>query len=202
MPKVIDKAKRKEDIAQKSLSLLLEKGFCNWTVSEVAKKAKIAKGSIYNYFDSKEDIVFEIIKSEYKRYDIEVQEKINNSKNIEEKVLAIFELCLSDSEQNKNRRKIYREFVSICLNHPSDKMISFKKDIKIKYIKWLEEILTQAVQENLLKQTAPNFAEGLFVLGEGVLLLSSYNANILKNFTTNLLNELKIQNEEKIWKEV
>ena len=86
MPKVVDVEKKREEIAKKSVDLVLEKGFANITVSQVASHANIAKGSIYNYFNSKEDIIYEIIKSEYSEYDKEVKEEIKRASTIKDKV--------------------------------------------------------------------------------------------------------------------
>ena len=139
MPKIVDIDKKREEIAKKSIDLVLQKGFCNITVSQVASHAKIAKGSIYNYFNSKEDIIYEIIKSEYSEYDKEVEEKIKNTNSTKEKVLDLFQLCISENEKDKKRRQLYKEFVSICLNKSECSMIDFKKSVRFKYIEWLKK---------------------------------------------------------------
>ena len=191
MPKIVDIEKKREEIAKKSVDLVLKKGFCNITVSQVASHAKIAKGSIYNYFNSKEDIIYEIIKNEYKSYDEEVKENIKKANTTKEKVLALFQLCISDNEKDKRRRKLYKEFVSICLNQKECSMIDFKKSIRYKYIDWLKDILSQGVEKEGIDANIIKFADGLFVMAEGVILLSDHNANILIDFINNLFEYCK-----------
>jgi AcrR family transcriptional regulator len=197
VPKIVDIDKKREEIAKKSLDLVLEKGFANITVSQVASYAKVAKGSIYNYFDSKEDIIYEIIKYEYKDYDKEVEEDISKASTIKEKVLAIFKLCLANDEKGIERRKLYREFVSICLHQSECEMIDFKKSIKIKYIEWLKKILKEGEDKKLLKKGSENFSQGLFVMAEGVILLSDYKSEILTDCIDELFKYIEIKNEEK-----
>jgi len=198
MPKVVDVEKKREEIAKKSVDLVLEKGFANITVSQVASHANIAKGSIYNYFNSKEDIIYEIIKSEYSEYDKEVKEEIKRASTIKDKVLALFKLCISKDKKDKERRKLYREFVSICLNQPECDMVDFKKSIKIKYIEWLKDILKSGEESGVLKEKSEKFSQGLFVMAEGVILLSDYDSEILTSFIDELFNYIEIKNEEEI----
>lgn len=53
----------KEDILRSSLYLFANKGFYNTTINDIAKRAKVSKGLIYNYFESKEDILNNLMKS-------------------------------------------------------------------------------------------------------------------------------------------
>ncbi len=53
---------KKELILEKALELFAEKGYHATSISTIAKKSKISKGLIYNYFDSKKEILNEIIK--------------------------------------------------------------------------------------------------------------------------------------------
>lgn len=50
-------AERKEQILNAAITLFDEKGYGNTTISEIAKKAGISKGLIYNYYNSKLDIL-------------------------------------------------------------------------------------------------------------------------------------------------
>lgn len=53
---------RRESIMQAALELFAEDGFENTSIKQIAKKADISKGLIYNYFDSKEQLLEELIK--------------------------------------------------------------------------------------------------------------------------------------------
>ena len=56
-PKIIDKEQRKYEIALVALEVFAEKGFEASSISEVAKLAGIGKGTIYEYFVSKEELI-------------------------------------------------------------------------------------------------------------------------------------------------
>ncbi len=56
-PKLIDKAERKKEIALVALDLFAEKGLDATSISEIAKLAGIGKGTVYEYFSSKEELI-------------------------------------------------------------------------------------------------------------------------------------------------
>jgi AcrR family transcriptional regulator len=201
LSKVVDKPKKRDDIAQSATALFLEKGYSNLTISEIAKNAGVAKGSIYKYFESKEDIVFGIIEQAQESYDKEILYSIQNTNKIEDKILALFDLCISNCDEGIKRRKIYKEFISICLDDPSEKMVDFLYNIKEKYTNWLKDILREGILSGKLKPQSLEFANGLFVIGEGVLLFSplvNYNdENLLQLHIKSLLKLIKIgENDE------
>ncbi len=190
MPKIVDKLQKRKDIALSSTELFCQKGFHNLTVSEVAKNAHIAKGTIYEYFKHKEDIVFAIIEYAQDSYDEEILHNIQSTNSIKEKILYLFSLCISQSEQDIQRRKMYKEFMSICLTEPSEDMIKFQKTIKEKYTTWLKNILQDGIDKKQLKPEAIEFADGLFAMAEGILLLSHYGNYYDNNLLHSYINSL------------
>ncbi len=56
-PRVVDKAARQQEVALIALELFAKKGFDATSIREIAQAAGIAKGTVYEYFTSKEQIV-------------------------------------------------------------------------------------------------------------------------------------------------
>jgi AcrR family transcriptional regulator len=56
-----EKRARQQDILNAARELFAAKGFQNTTLDEIAQKAEFGKGTLYNYFASKEDIFHAII---------------------------------------------------------------------------------------------------------------------------------------------
>lgn len=55
------KEARKEQILMAALELFSKRGYQNTAISDIAKKAKLSKGLLYNYFESKEDLLNEVV---------------------------------------------------------------------------------------------------------------------------------------------
>ena len=56
----MNKTKR-DDIVTSSVALFIEKGYLNTKIIDIAMKAGIGKGTVYEYFASKEDILLEVL---------------------------------------------------------------------------------------------------------------------------------------------
>ena len=57
MPKIVDKAARQQDLIQAALQVFAEQGYHRATMQAVADRAGVSKGGIYDYFESKEDLL-------------------------------------------------------------------------------------------------------------------------------------------------
>ncbi|MFS0862368.1 TetR/AcrR family transcriptional regulator [Fredinandcohnia sp. 179-A 10B2 NHS] len=62
---------RKRRVADIALSLFVEKGILQTSVQDIIEKANISKGTFYNYFNSKNDCIADIL--EFLRYDASQQ---------------------------------------------------------------------------------------------------------------------------------
>jgi TetR/AcrR family fatty acid metabolism transcriptional regulator len=60
-PRLVDKAEKMNEIAGIALNLFAEKGFSATSVEQIAEAAGIGKGTIYDYFSSKEEIFVKAI---------------------------------------------------------------------------------------------------------------------------------------------
>lgn len=61
MPKIVDKPQKRSEIARKAMVLFAREGFENTPIREIAVQAGIGKGTFYDYFSDKEDILNEIV---------------------------------------------------------------------------------------------------------------------------------------------
>ena len=59
-PRPVDKEERKTMIAGAAISIFREKGYTESTVEEIALRAGIGKGTVYEYFKSKDEIALRI----------------------------------------------------------------------------------------------------------------------------------------------
>ncbi|MEM6764052.1 MAG: helix-turn-helix domain-containing protein [Bacteroidota bacterium] len=94
----------REKILSAALELFAERGFHNTTIQQIAKKAEVAKGLIYRYFESKEDLLIGIIKEAFKEGDdyIAEMEAIDDPQKSLEKMLDIsFDYIKSQPHHNR-----------------------------------------------------------------------------------------------------
>lgn len=57
MPRVVDKEQKKRQIALQAVDVFAERGFEATSISQIAEAVGIGKGTVYEYFESKEDLI-------------------------------------------------------------------------------------------------------------------------------------------------
>jgi AcrR family transcriptional regulator len=67
MPKIVDKEQMRQEILDASLNAFLKYGFHKTTMEKIAKEAGIAKGTLYLYFSSKEELTQGISKVHFSK---------------------------------------------------------------------------------------------------------------------------------------
>jgi len=89
----------REKILSVALELFAKKGYHAATISQIAKKAKISKGLMYNYFASKEKLLDEIIQEGFNslaELKYEAKSGIDPEKQLEEFIDAILDNLYSN----------------------------------------------------------------------------------------------------------
>jgi AcrR family transcriptional regulator len=61
-PKTVDKEKKRREIAAAAMAVFAQRGFESSSVREIAEKAGVGKGTIYEYFRSKDELTATSIK--------------------------------------------------------------------------------------------------------------------------------------------
>ena len=165
---IVNKEQKKRDIALSCKELILNNGINNLTVSQVAKAAGIGKGTIYEYFANKDEIVFELVNILMLKHSEKLKSKLDKQKSTKEKIRE-FSKFFYDNEE-KNLRTLYKEFVSLSLLSPKSEMIEFHTKCVKNYYSWFIEILQNGVDNDELIPEALSLAKGLFVVGDGMFI--------------------------------
>jgi AcrR family transcriptional regulator len=177
---IVDKVQKKKDIALSCKALVVQEGISTLTISRLAKEAQIGKGTVYEYFKNKEEIVFEIANIMMQEHSQKLHEQLLELGSTKEKVKKFSEFFYSEEE--KELREIYKEFVSLSLMKPNAEMVAFQTECFNNYYGWFKKILQDGVERGELKAESLTLAQGLFVVGEGMF--------IAKN-ATNAIEDLK-----------
>lgn len=119
---------KKEIIREAAIDVIAENGFDDATIEKIAKRAKVAVGTVYNYFNKKEDILDYIFQVEYeKRVKFLEQLKTEDIHPLK-KIRDIMTMHFAQLRGNPNLAKVIL------------KERSFIKQNKIEYIRKFEEL--------------------------------------------------------------
>ncbi len=168
---IVDKVQKRKDIALACSDLLHEKGIKKLTVAEVAKTAGVSKGSVYDYFENKEDIVFEIIRNHIGEYQKEFESKIKPEATTREKIFLTFDFILSNDEEHDQHKNVYKEYLSIDLSCENESMCTLNSECSTFFRNIIKLLIQDGIEKGELKNEAINLVEGLLAVEKGFLLI-------------------------------
>lgn len=201
MPKIVDKNQRRKEIALSCVELIYEVGIKKLTVEQVAKKAGIGKGTIYEYFENKDDIVFEIINIHIAEYHEEFLKVIKDLKSTRKKILCFFKFVMDNSEENLKHFNGYKEYLSIVLSDEHNDMKRYNNSCHIFFNEQLKIVIDEGVKNNELIPQSRNFIDSLLIFEKGVALMKMTHENfdavkICEDFLNNFFDLVEVKSDK------
>lgn len=133
------KEAKKDKIIEKSMELFCEKGYHTTKVEEITKALGISKGNFYTYFNSKEEVLYEIL-------DIMKNEKI--------RMLEEIDTNKAPKEILKDFIEDYKQYVFKYLKKVTlQNMDNFLKDERVvNYVVEIQDILIEFLKKNIVEK--------------------------------------------------
>jgi len=186
---IVDKEKKRSDIACSCMDLLLEYGIKNLTISQIAKTAGVGKGTIYEYFENKEDIVFEIITMFITEHEEKLFEITNQNISTKDKLFHFFYMIHEDENSHK-QLNIYGEFLAIAMTNGTEEMVDFNIKCKVKFTDILDQIMKEGISKGEIRTEAQELVGGLLTFKLGLVVEAHTTALDLKDEISHFLNAL------------
>ncbi|MFE8702941.1 TetR/AcrR family transcriptional regulator [Cytobacillus sp. FJAT-54145] len=142
------KNQRKKQILDSALACFSQKGYDVATIDDIVKHSGISKGSIYNYFKSKEEIYIDLLEVSTKNIYDELTVQINKLHTAIDQMKFLFDYLI-DQDPSTELQKDYS-------------LVKFEFQLSSSRNEELKEVL-----ENSLKDTKMKIIEG--ILSKGVI---------------------------------
>ncbi|WP_457745974.1 TetR/AcrR family transcriptional regulator [Sulfurimonas sp.] len=168
---IVDKVQKKKNIALACKNIILKKGLQNLTVAEMAKEADVGKGTIYEYFRSKEEVVFELALQLMQEHAHSLEKNILNKTTTRQKIKEFASFFYK--KEYFELREIYKQFVALALLYPKEEILEFNAKSIQEYATWFHKLLEEGVDKGELKVEILHFSDGLFAIGDGLFIQSS-----------------------------
>lgn len=190
-PKKVNKEEKRREVALACADLIYEMGLKKLTVSEAAKCAGIGKGTIYEYFENKEDIIFEIINMHIERHHNEFVESIKGIESTKEKIKHFFKFVLDDDEETQKHFNGYKEYISIVMTDDNSTMKAFNCSCNDFFQEKLNEIIQEGIDNGELIESAATLSDGLLIFEKGLafLKMTQTDYDVQKDFD-NFMNAI------------
>jgi len=176
-PRKINKEEKRREVALSCRELIYEVGMKNLTVAQVAKAAGIGKGTIYEYFENKDDIIFEIINIHIEEHHKKFLKEVEKLKTVREKIELFFEFVLSEDPDLVRRFNGYKEFLSIVLSDDNHSMKEFNCNKNEFFRGELIKIFAQGIASGELREESLDLADGILTYQKGLTIRKMSQAN-------------------------
>lgn len=137
-------AEKRERITSAAATLFAERGFSATDVAQIAKQAGVAKGSLYNYFESKEDLYFFVCRDGLERSRRAVYGGIEPGWDVYRQIEHIF-------RQGARFARAKPEYIQLYLAVSSAGMDRFARDLSLEVEKYTADHLKKLIGDSVRK---------------------------------------------------
>lgn len=148
-------------ILNAAIKVFAEQGYHKATISQVAKAAGVADGTIYIYFKNKADILFNFFSYKTRRVFDRFKDEVETAQYAEDKLRNLIRRHLGEFQRDPNMAVVFQR-EALQARYIDEGYI---KDITKMYLDIIEEILIQGQKEGSIRK---DFQTGLakrFILG-------------------------------------
>ena len=143
--KLEDKHQR---ILKAAIKVFAHNGFYNSRVSEIAKEAGVADGTIYLYFKNKDDILISLFEEEMENIIENMKKEIDTEKDLLQKLRKFAYVQLNSKKENPDLAAI----MEVELRQSSKFMKEYVNNKFIEYLKIISSIIKQGQKEGIIKK--------------------------------------------------
>lgn len=136
-----------------------KKGFFNARISDIAKEAKVADGTIYLYFNNKYDILISVFEEEIGK----IVEQIKKSLAEETDPRKMLEIFATKHLQTMKKNKNLAEVIQIELRQTNKLIKDYRNNKFSDYTDLVEEIISLGQKQNIYRlDVEPGIAKRIF----------------------------------------
>jgi TetR/AcrR family fatty acid metabolism transcriptional regulator len=159
---------KRDRILKAAIKVFAKKGFYATRVSEIAKAAGVADGTIYLYFKNKDDVLITIFEDGLKQLLEILQRVAESNESFENRVTRIIELQLGLLEDQRD----LAEVITVNLRQSSRLLKQYAAPLFMQYIDVIAGVIRQGQEAGAFRQDLnPRVvARGLFGALDAILL--------------------------------
>ncbi|MBD3275919.1 MAG: TetR family transcriptional regulator [Candidatus Marinimicrobia bacterium] len=177
-PKHVDKQARRIQIYEAAINLFAKQGVSSTTIQDIADQAGIGKGTIYEYFASKDELLTDIFTFILDDAQTAVEKEWKKQDNALDRLVTFFDALLAYFENiPENFTQILLLFwAEGVIQKPGTSKESYLegfdfKNIYLEYLDFLIETITEAQEEGIFRKDfdAEKLASSLIGAVDGVM---------------------------------
>ena len=163
-----DKADNRTLILDAAMKTFMKRGYSDTRVSEIAAEAKVAEGTLYNYFPSKEEILLALFDEKWGGIIDKIKKKISRLNDPNDKLKAIFSMVVTMFKKDRHLAEIFL----IDIKQSSIFLNNYTINRVVEFIDLIEEILEEGKKKGIYRKNLDTRVAKMVIFGaaQGILL--------------------------------
>lgn len=130
-PKIVDREAKRQAILAAAIAVFAEKGYHSTKMADIARKAEMGKGTLYEYFRTKEELPKSIFGLMVQEFDQQISQLEEAHSDPVEAIMAGIQLCFQDLDEFAYITPLVFEILG---NKELDRSIGLSEDFE----QWME----------------------------------------------------------------
>jgi len=163
-----DKSDKRTLILDAAMKTFVKRGYSDTRVSEIAAEAKVAEGTLYNYFPSKEEILLALFDEKWGGIIDEIKKKISRLNDPNDKLKAIFSMVVTMFKKDRHLAEIFL----IDIKQSSIFLNNYTINRVVEFIDLIEAILEEGKKKGIYRKNLDTRVAKMVIFGaaQGILL--------------------------------
>ena len=155
------KIEKRESIIQAAIEVFGRNNFKNSSISEIARKANVAEGTIYQYFKNKEDLFFSIPIEKTKEFTRELDLHLQGINGAVNKIRKFIWYYLYFFKMNPDYGRILMLEMRISKSFTETETYDFLKKSTSRIL----EVIKEGQEENVIRKDTDHYLDRQLILG-------------------------------------
>jgi AcrR family transcriptional regulator len=184
-PKIVDKEAKKNQIIQAAIQVFARHGVAKTKMVNIAEAAGIGKGTIYEYFRSKEEIFATAFNTMFAEMEIRLEQIVHSSLSPHEKLSQLIKASIDFyGDEASEFAAIMMDFWAEGIRTKNDEILHAisLKQIYRKFRHLISNIVKEGIREGTFRKTDPtSFAAITIAALDGIFLQIIMEPDIINN---------------------
>lgn len=172
MPIIVDKGKKRRDIIEAAIAVFSRTGYRRAKMQDIADQAGIGKGTVYEYFRTKQDLFLQASEYLFEQYLLEQGEILGSVAEPEEQVRALIVSTFEQAAMWTGLAYLYIDVWSeMDRKGEEDKLRTLMASVLARFTRTLAEYIRDAQERGLFRGFDPTLVAHIIIAALDGLML-------------------------------
>ncbi len=158
-PKIVDRDKKRAEILHAAMKVIAAQGVADFKVIDIAIAAGVGKGTLYEYFPSKDDLVISCFHQFFEDYQAHAEKGLTESNDPADNICQFIKLSFDFFRDQKERLDIIFDFYAAGLPRRNGRpLLDGMDDIYRQLIAEVEVMITDGIEREVFRPVNAHLA--------------------------------------------